>query len=157
MNMRHHSQLPDDAGLALTASLEKTVNKEVNVMPRGEQKAGYWILVGLVTAGLCACVTSGKYKPVSDLATLEVAFADAAWNGKTVPKGQQCRRFGGNGATPALAVGNLPAEANAIILEFSDRDVPKMDNGGHGKIGYRIPSGAGKVVIPSVPGHTFDH
>lgn len=30
-----------------------------------------------------------------------------------------------------------------------------MDDGGHGKIGYRITKGTTETAIPSVPGHTF--
>ena len=41
-------------------------------------------------------------------------------------------------------------------MEYSDRDWPPMDEGGHGKIGYRIPEGTTEIVIPSVPGHTFN-
>jgi hypothetical protein len=31
-----------------------------------------------------------------------------------------------------------------------------MDNGGHGKIGYRISENTKEITIPSVPGHSFD-
>lgn len=102
------------------------------------------------------CVTTGKYKPVSALTALEISFADPEWDGKSVPEGQQCYRFKGNGATPRLTVKNLPSGTNAIIMEYSDRSYAPMDNGGHGKIGYRIPKGTTEISVPSVPGHTFD-
>ena len=31
-----------------------------------------------------------------------------------------------------------------------------MDNGGHGKIGYKISPGSKEITIPSVPGHSFE-
>lgn len=98
-----------------------------------------------------------KSKADSTTAPLKVSFAGALWDGKKVPDGQQCQRFGGtNPATPRLKVEGIPAEANAIIMEYSDRSWPPMDNGGHGKIGYSIPKNTLEIVIPSVPGHTFD-
>jgi hypothetical protein len=53
-------------------------------------------------------------------------------------------------------VKNIPSDANAIIMEYSDRDWPPMDNGGHGKIGYRILPGVRRITIPPIPGHTFE-
>ena len=45
----------------------------------------------------------------------------------------------GIGATTALSVENIPAGANAIIVEFNDRSYqPLSYDGGHGKIGYWI-------------------
>ena len=105
---------------------------------------------------LAACVTTSKYKPVSNLVTLEVSFADPLWDGRYIPKGQQCHRFGGHGSTPRLTVKNIPSGTNVIIMEYSDRSWSQMDDGGHGKIGYRIPLGTTEITIPSVPGHTFD-
>jgi hypothetical protein len=52
-------------------------------------------------------------------------------------------------------VKNIPAEAIAVIMEYSDKDYLPMDNGGHGIVGYKIAQGKGEVNIPSVPGHTF--
>ena len=101
------------------------------------------------------CATTGEYEPASNVAQLQISFAESGWNGKTIPNGQQCKRFGGKGSTPRLIVKNIPAEANAIIMEYSDRDYVPMDNGGHGKIGYKIKQGTSEATIPSVPGHTF--
>ena len=99
---------------------------------------------------------AGENKQVSHPVKLDVSFADPIWDGKTVPTGQQCQRFEGKPSTPRLIIKSIPAGTNAIIMEFSDRDWPPMDDGGHGKIGYRIPEGTTEIVIPPVPGHTFD-
>ena len=90
-------------------------------------------------------------------AELTVELTDPAWNGFQIPAGQQCSKFGGKGATPPLRVGNIPTGANAIIVEFNDRDYqPLSDDGGHGKIGFRIKPGAKSAVLPAVPGETDD-
>ena len=88
---------------------------------------------------------------------LELAFVDSDWDGDKIPNGQQCHRQDGeNPSTPRIQVSNIPEGADAIILEFSDRTYSPMNNGGHGKIGFEISEGTNEVVIPSVPGHTFD-
>lgn len=88
---------------------------------------------------------------------LKVSFADPVWDGRRVPAGQQCLRFGGeNPSTPRLMVQGIPAGTNVIVMEYSDRSHAPMDNGGHGKIGYRIPEGIKEVTVPSVPGHSFE-
>ena len=88
---------------------------------------------------------------------LNVSFADPAWDGKKIPDGQQCTKFGGKGGTPALQVDNIPAGTNAIIVEFNDRDYqPLSRNGGHGKIGFWILEGSSSALLPSVPGETND-
>ena len=86
---------------------------------------------------------------------LQVSFADAKWDGKTIPYGQQCGRDNGKGATPPLIIKNIPPEANAIIFEYSDRTYAPMDDGGHGKIGYSIQPGTTEVQVPSIPGNTM--
>jgi phosphatidylethanolamine-binding protein (PEBP) family uncharacterized protein len=88
---------------------------------------------------------------------LDVKFADNTWDGVNIPKGQQCQKFGGTSpATPKLIVSDIPAGSNSIILEYSDRDSKKMDNGGHGIMKFAINSTDEKVEIPSVSGHTFE-
>lgn len=88
---------------------------------------------------------------------LIVSFADPAWDGKKIPDGQQCTKFGGKGATPSLQVENIPAGTNALIVEFNDRDYqPLSRNGGHGKIGFWISEGSSSALLPSVPGETND-
>ena len=41
------------------------------------------------------------------------------WNGTTIPAGQQCKQFGGNGSTPRIAVSNYHAGAQAILLALT--------------------------------------
>ncbi len=107
----------------------------------------------VVVAG---CVTS-SYKPVSDpLPRLKVSFADAAWDGKTVPAGQQCLRQGGRGGTPPIRVENIPRGVNTLIVEFNDLTFsPLSQDGGHGKIAFRHDGGP-VAVLPAVPGETKD-
>ncbi|MGI1679982.1 MAG: hypothetical protein K6L75_14670 [Cellvibrionaceae bacterium] len=86
---------------------------------------------------------------------LTLSFTDSDWSSKGIPEGQQCNRFKGvDPQSPELVVKNIPANTTAIILEFSDRSLASMNNGGHGKVGYKIPVGATEVTIPRVPGHT---
>ena len=97
------------------------------------------------------------FQASSSLGDLVVEFADPAWDGKMIPQGQHCKKFGGNGATPPLKVSNIPAETNAIILEINDRSYqPLSKNGGHGKIGFDIEQGMNSVTLPAVPGGTKD-
>jgi hypothetical protein len=118
----------------------------------GNEKSTGVLAVVVLVAG---CQSSGGYKPVSEkLPELTVSFNDAAWNGKTVPSGQNCKKDGGNGSTPALMVSGIPAGANAIIVEFNDESYgPLSSGGGHGKIGHTI-SGGGKASLQAVPGET---
>lgn len=93
--------------------------------------------------------------PSSVLATgLQVSFADETWDGATVPAGHQCQKFGGTQGSPELRVSGIPEQANALILEFSDRSYAPMDNGGHGKVGYEIAPGSSTAEVPSIPPHT---
>lgn len=92
--------------------------------------------------------------PAALASGLEASLADRTWDGATVPAGHQCQKFGGTHGSPALRVSGIPAQANALILEFSDRSYAPMDNGGHGKVGYEIAPGSSSVEVPSVPPHT---
>ncbi|MCG7985316.1 MAG: hypothetical protein JAY90_21540 [Candidatus Thiodiazotropha lotti] len=103
------------------------------------------VLLALLTANVNA-----------DNKLLNVTIADSAWDGDRVPAGQQCEKFGGQGATPALTIRQIPTGANAIVMAYSDRTYRAMDRGGHGKFGYRIQPNTSAVDIPSIPGHTFD-
>lgn len=89
-------------------------------------------------------------------ADMTAKITDSKWDGKTVPKGQQCDKFGGKAMSPSLAVSGIPAEADALILAFDDRSYGPMNNGGHGQVIYKISKGADSVNVPSVPPHTFD-
>jgi hypothetical protein len=91
-----------------------------------------------------------KEEPV----TLTLAFVDPAWDGIKVPAGQECSWAGGAGVSPALQVGNIPAGANALIVEFSDRTFKPNDLGGHGKIGLWLTQAKTSVIVPSVPGES---
>lgn len=104
-----------------------------------------------------AIATLAIISPIAvQAADLSAKITDAAWDGITVPKGQQCHRFGGNAMSPQLNVKNIPAAANALVLSFDDRTYQPMSNGGHGQVIYKIAEGVGSVNVPSVPAHTFD-
>lgn len=92
----------------------------------------------------------------ADNEVLSASLVNSIWDGKKVPSGQQCEKFGGKGATPVLTIHQIPAGTNAIVMEYSDRSYAAMDHGGHGKFGYRIQSTSSTVNIPSIAGHTFD-
>lgn len=78
------------------------------------------------------------------------------WDGISVPQGQQCQKFGGNAPkTPPLSVTGIPVGANLLVMEFSDRSYKRMDNGGHGKIGFALNKPINSAVIPHVAGHSF--
>jgi hypothetical protein len=82
------------------------------------------------------------------------SFADAAWNGETIPEGQHCKLQDGNGATPALNLSGLPEGTVAVHLAFNDESYEPMNNGGHGTIGFNVSPVDGAATIPSVPGAT---
>lgn len=93
----------------------------------------------------------------TNASAIDIEFADTAWDGVKVPEGQQCQKFGGNNpSTPEWIVTDIPVGSNVIVLEYSDRDSKKMNNGGHGMMSFTIDSTAEKVEIPSIPGHTFE-
>ena len=110
------------------------------------------VILGVI---LTACATAGRYDPAPTLATLQVVFTDPAWNGRTIPAGQQCSQFGGRGASPALVVRGIPPGTTDLIVEFNDRDYPPLSSGGgHGTIRIALPAGATEMTVPSVPGET---
>ena len=106
---------------------------------------------------LSACLTTDRYESSFIETDLEVTIADSFWDGKSIPEGQQCVRFGGkNPMTPRLKINNIPPGTSAIIMEYSDRSYPSMDYGGHGIVGYRINKGTRSVIIPSIPGYSYE-
>lgn len=112
-------------------------------------------IVGAAILMLSACQTTGGYKPVAEvLPALNVTFADTGWDGKVVPKGQQCSKFGGlSPKTPALKVSGLPAGTNAVLVEFNDASYFDLStDGGHGVIGFHVSGSS--AVLPGVPGET---
>lgn len=87
---------------------------------------------------------------------LEAKFTDMAWDGVTVPAGQQCQKFGGeNPATPELMVSGIPEGTTTLLIEYSDRDSERMNNGGHGRMTYMFEP-TDTVTVPSVAGHTYE-
>ncbi len=102
---------------------------------------------------LSACAS--QYNVSEDVQQLSLSFTDPIWDGKNVPDGQQCRRFGGKEAeTPELKVVGIPIAADALVVEYGDRSWGSV--GAHGKIGYHIEPGTQSIVIPSIPAHSFD-
>jgi hypothetical protein len=97
---------------------------------------------------------AGENKQGANPVKLDASFADPIWDGKTIPVTQRCGSP--DASTPRLRVKNIPAGTNAIIMEYSDRDWPPMDDGGHGKIGYRIIEDTTEITIPSVQANTLD-
>jgi hypothetical protein len=114
------------------------------------------VLVLAVYLFLCGCAGRPVYKPFTVLYDLKISFTAEAWNGKTIPAGQQCEAFGGHGSTPGLSIDNIPPKANALILAFSNISHISLDSGGMGRIGYRFKQGTSKITLPPVPGCTFD-
>lgn len=94
--------------------------------------------------------------PTQATEKMTASLADTAWNGITIPDGQQCDKFGGQGSSPKIHVANIPAGTDALVVEYSDESYEPMRDGGHGKIGYRILSKAREITIPAVKGHSFD-
>ena len=136
------------------ASGRSSVEKAKKTAIRRCEKKGDTCRIVSVDGELVAPTPVAKLAP-TPAARLKVSFADSAWNGEKIPDGQQCSKFWGKGATPALRVENIPAGANAIIVEFNDRDYPPLsDDGGHGKIGFWISEGSSSALLPSVPGET---
>lgn len=77
----------------------------------------------------------------------------APWDGRLMPPGQQCRLFGGIGATPPLQVSGIPAGTAWIVVEFNDRNfAPLSSRGGHGIIAF--PAKGTSMALPTVPGLT---
>jgi hypothetical protein len=73
-----------------------------------------------------------------EAADLQVTITDPAWGGKKVAKGQQCKKFGGNGSTPPMKVTDIPAGTVSIVVEFNDKTFEKLSRkGGHGIVGFK--------------------
>jgi len=84
----------------------------------------------------------------------KAVITDDGWDGKTVPKSQVCKRFGGKEAvSPKIQVDGIPEEANAILISFSDDSYRQMSNGGHGVILFDHQKNA-STVIPNIPAET---
>lgn len=95
----------------------------------------------------CALVLIGASAAMAEMSVK----LEGGWNGKAVPKGQNCTLFGGKGATPPMKVTGLPAGTAWVYVEYNDKDYrPLSKNGGHGVIGY--PANGNAVDLYSVPG-----
>ena len=112
------------------------------------------VVTSVLILGASMVAYGEQYQPIETLAQLDVSFADSTWNGKVVPKGQHCKMFEGNGATPLLSVGNIPKGSNAILVSYNDKTFKPNDNGGHGIIGIWVEEGKTVVEIPSVAGES---
>lgn len=94
---------------------------------------------------------------LSSAQAMDVSFADAAWDGKSVPAGQQCQKFDGKDpATPRFKIAKIPAGTTEIVFAYSDRDYQPMDNGGHGIVAYALSGDVTEIEVPAAPGHSFD-
>jgi hypothetical protein len=83
-----------------------------------------------------------------------VVIDDPAWDGETVPRGQECEKDGGNGLTPLMTVHGIPDDANVILVEFNDESYePLSTDGGHGIVGYDINVGDDSAILLMVPGN----
>jgi hypothetical protein len=110
--------------------------------------------VALCLLCLNSCGAS-DYSRANTVQPLLVKLSDKKWDGVRIPTGQQCKKFAGQGASPAINVSNIPGGTEAIIVEFSDRSWFPMNHGGHGKLGIRLEPGQQTIIIPSVPGETL--
>lgn len=100
----------------------------------------------------CGTTNTNKrnYEPVVPLKELTVKFVNSKWKKETIPIELTCKAPN-HAKTPSLEISHIPEGTNAIIMEYSDKSFFKMDNGGHGKIGYALPDGADEITIPSLP------
>jgi hypothetical protein len=88
---------------------------------------------------------------------IDAQLSEAKWDGKSIPEGQQCQKFGGvKPSTPKLLVTRIPEGTDALLIEYSDRDYKNMNNGGHGKMRFNLNSSANRVSVPRVLGHSFE-
>lgn len=104
---------------------------------------------------LSACGVTA-YHEAAQVSDLSIQLVEPGWSGKVIPDGQQCKKFGGNGHSPQLYISHIPGDAQAIIVEFSDRSWFPMNHGGHGKIGIVIKPGQTELRFPSVAGESFE-
>jgi hypothetical protein len=79
-----------------------------------------------------------RAKPDDKVGAMTAKFIDGGWDGITIPANQVCRKFGGTGATPRLALDGYHTGTQVILLAFNDETYEPMNNGGHGIVGFRI-------------------
>jgi len=107
-------------------------------------------------AALSVPAFAGDSSKSGQISALSLSFAEEAWDGKKVPTGQQCQKFGGNGQTPKINVNDIPRGTEALIFEYSDHNYRPNDHGGHGKIGYKLRGETKAVTVPAIAGHSFE-
>ena len=101
----------------------------------------------LLSAALAFAATSASAEMAGQLL--------APWDGVTVPAGQQCHLFQGEGATPPVALTGLPEGTTSVHLEFNDLTYkPLSTDGGHGIIGFNVTGP--DVTLDPVPAMTAD-
>ena len=99
---------------------------------------------------LAALILSALVAPVR--AEMSVTLLPP-WDGKRIPAGQQCRLFGGKGATPPMHVTGMPEGTVWVVAEFNNRDNRPMSKGGaHGRIAW--PNTGAATYLRPVPGMT---
>ena len=65
------------------------------------------------------CTTPQAIEENIEPEVFSVEFANDVWDGKNLPPGEQCLRWGGeNPSSPELLIKGIPPETNAIILLF---------------------------------------
>lgn len=111
----------------------------------------------ILTLCISGSIQANTGRDIPEIAALTLSLSDPYWDGKKVPEGQQCLKFGGGGQTPRIEVKDIPKGTEALIFEYSDHNYRPNDHGGHGKIGYRLKEpNTYSITVPSVEGHTFD-
>ena len=93
-----------------------------------------------------------RANPDETPAAMGARLVDGAWDGRSIPAGQQCKRFGGQGSTPRIALEGYHSGAQVILLAFNDESHEPMNNGGHGIVGIRINGRS--ATVGSVAGET---
>lgn len=117
------------------------------------------LLLAVLALSLAACKRTYFGNELVDApAALNVAFADAKWDGKNVPADEVCKPYGTkNPMSPRLVVSGIPAGADTLIVEFNDLSyAPLSSGGGHGAVSVAVPKGQASVTVPAVPGETKD-
>ena len=159
MLSRHDIEAPRWSAAGMDAACGAAGTDMENAMdtlsrtPSACGRARRFVLALLLAAVFAFGVSAPTDSAAAGASKLKVAFADAAWNGKRIPKGQQCSKFGGKGGTPPLEVKGAPDGTVEIVVAYNDRSYqPLSFNGGHGKIGYE--AGPGTTIIPALPGET---
>ncbi|WP_077339017.1 hypothetical protein [Pseudocolwellia agarivorans] len=105
----------------------------------------------LAVIALTSACASNDVANSSEAPALSVSFADSAWNGIKLPAGQQCKKNGGKGSTPAMTVSNVPTGTVELQVEYSDISWEGGKGGFHGVVGH-THTGGNKASLISVPG-----